>query len=86
MLQREGLITCPERDNGARRGSDKIPALMRKDSFSEQAALSIDESIRELQGGGWAGGVVGVFVYLVLKLLVHLSFFVITTSRHNLIS
>lgn len=52
MLQREGLITRSEWDNGACRASYKIPALMRKDSFSEQAGLSIDWPIIELQGRG----------------------------------
>lgn len=46
-LQREGLITSSERDNGACRASDKNPALMRKDSFSEPAGLSMDRPIME---------------------------------------
>lgn len=46
-----GLITRSEWDNGACGAGDKIPALMRKDSFSEQAGLSIEQPFMESQGG-----------------------------------
>lgn len=49
-----GLITRSEWDNGACGAGDTIPALMRKDSFSEQAGLSIDWLIMELQEGAGA--------------------------------